>query len=346
VSMLDQMASAGVEVIDEASVRRQLGLVSGFEVAQLLSATAAGRTGDALRLLDSVAEQGADLRQLANALAEMARRAVLLELGAATAGGLGLADEVAAALGRLSATPGFAARAFELGLSAVAQMRQAHDPRLVLELLLIRLGSGGAAPGLAAPPADSASSPHRDEIVVRDAPQSSPAEEVEVTVSSPGAAAGLDELVAAWPSLLDALRGSAPAMRVRALLNDAALLELEEDQVTVGFRYALHSEKAQEAPNREALEAAMKQAFGRPFRLRFKVDPALQPARARRPESAGQPALAASVPSPPSTRELAPSGTPPGDSGPDLDPEGLVRSAVDILGATITGVRPKARGDR
>ncbi|HEV3233851.1 MAG TPA: DNA polymerase III subunit gamma/tau, partial [Candidatus Dormibacteraeota bacterium] len=144
ITMLDQMASAGAASIDAEAVRQHLGLVSAPELAALLAGAARGDAAFVLREIEGQAQRGADLRQLANGLAEMARKAVLISLGAADAAALGLdpasGADLTAAVG--AAGREFAAAAFEAALAASTEMKQTHDPRLLLELLLLRLASG------------------------------------------------------------------------------------------------------------------------------------------------------------------------------------------------------------
>ncbi|MEA2647360.1 MAG: polymerase subunit gamma/tau, partial [Chloroflexota bacterium] len=98
ITMLDQLASAGVDGVDAETVRSQLGLVSAPELAAILAEAAAGDAGAVMRRLQQLGERGADMRQLANGLAEMARRAVLLSLDAAEGADLGLDAETTARL--------------------------------------------------------------------------------------------------------------------------------------------------------------------------------------------------------------------------------------------------------
>ena len=368
VTMLDQMASAGVATIDEVAVRRQLGLVSGAEMAALLAAAAGGDAAAVLRELDRLCAEGADLRQLTNAFAEMARKAVLISLGAADPAQLGLDDGTTRSLTDAVARAGreFAAAAFEGAVSASMEMKQTHDPRLLLELLLLRLALRAGTPAATAPPpapgparppqapaaAEPAGTPAAAPPQARasaslavgtpaaaDAPSRAapPVAQTAPASSAPAAAVaapvapvgeGLTAVQARWPALLDALRGgSGASTRVRALLADAAPLALQDDTMVIGVRWAINSEKAQEPAHRDALEQALITVYGRAFRLRFTTLP-----------DGGRPPSVA---------------TPGGDSSPDDGSPGpvqdggqptggaTVQAAVEILGARITDVRPR-----
>jgi hypothetical protein len=137
---------------------------------------------------------------------------------------------------------------------------------------------------------------------------------------------GLAAVLERWPQLLEALRGTSPATRVKALLvsSSAAPAGLEGDLLTIGFRWAVHSEKAQEPTNRQALEEAISQVYGRAFRLQFKVVAMTAPATERSTPATGSDAGAAP----------GPAGSVAGGAGP-----GLVQAAQEILGARVVDVR-------
>jgi len=326
ITMLDQMASAGVETIDADSVRQQLGLVDSADIAALLAGAARGDAAFAMRDLDRLAQQGADMRQLTNSLADIARRAVLVSLGAGDAAGLGLDEAAAAGLAEVVASAGreFAAAAFEAAMLASSEMKQTHDPRLLLELLLLRLS---ARPGTGAPPALAAvaAAPVAAAAVAPPTVTASPVAPAAPAVQLP-AGAGLDAIIERWPALLEALRGTSPATRVKALLvsSSAAPAELDDDLLTIGFRWAVHSEKAQEPTNRQALEAAISQVYGRTYRLQFKVVVMTAPADAT-PASPASP-TAGAAPTPTASAE-------------DGSGQGLVQAAQEILGARVVDVR-------
>jgi DNA polymerase-3 subunit gamma/tau len=373
ITMLDQMASAGAAAIDAAAVRQHLGLVSGAELAALLAAAARGDASAVLRDIELQAQRGADLRQLANGLAEMARKAVLISLGAADASELGLDPATAAELTVAVAAAGreFAAAAFEAALAASTEMKQTHDPRLLLELLLLRLASGrGDTAAASGPPPRAADRPTPSAQQASEeapaAPEPAPGPPPVALVAEPeppapvavpsagvdrasgpdGAAApgeaitveGLGDITRGWPQLIDTLKGPGPTASVHALLREAGPLGLDGDLLTIGFRYAIFSEKAQEPRNRQELEKAISRVYGRPFRLAFQTVAADQlrspggsapgfPAATERPSSDGP--------------EPAPPAAAPRQADTAVDSDGVVAAAQKILGARITDVRPR-----
>jgi DNA polymerase-3 subunit gamma/tau len=398
--MLDQMASAGAASIDAEAVRQHLGLVSAPELAALLAAAARGDAAVVLREIERQAQRGADLRQLANGLAEMARKAVLISLGAADAAELGLDAASGAALTSAVGSAGreFAAAAFEAALAASTEMKQTHDPRLLLELLLLRLASGrdGSGPGTGtsagtaesaaagdagaskqkpgvgraagrakaatgagdgAKPEVVAASSEADGAIAEAVVVSPAAGEIEVADAGPTAADAsmdsgieapaahqhppvapevLEDIVRGWPLLFEKFKGTGPGVRVRALLKEAGPLDLAGDMLTIGFPYAIFSEKAQEPLNRQELERVLSEVYGQAFRLTFQT---VSAERLRAVPAAGP------------SRPDAPGGAPSAGDGPSaLSPgegsgEGVVQAAQKILGARITDVRPRRRGE-
>jgi hypothetical protein len=150
-------------------------------------------------------------------------------------------------------------------------------------------------------------------------------------------AEGLADIARGWPRLLELLKGSGPGVRVRALLREASPMSLDADQLTIGFPYAIFSEKAQEPLNRQELEKALSQVYGRAFRLAF------QTVTAEQLHSALPPLMAAEAEgSAPVSNGAEPLPTTPGGpTQPAAGEEGVVAAAQKILGARITDVRPR-----
>jgi hypothetical protein len=153
-------------------------------------------------------------------------------------------------------------------------------------------------------------------------------------------------IAAGWAQLLDALKGTGPGVRVRALLREASPVDLSDDVLTIGFPYAIFSEKAQEPLNRQELETAIHQVYQRSFRLRFETVGAEQLAAAM-PATSVPPAPHASLSSESDEGAGLGAGAPKaggGDGADEASGEGIVNAAIDILGAKVTDVRRRQRG--
>ena len=118
LSALDQVAAAG-------------GVEEGFDVSELTNALG---TRDVLALLTGVeraTDRGRDVRQLTRDLIESLREVFLVHMGMPR---VGVDPVLVAAIGPAAAT-----RALELLGEALVAMRDALDPRIVLETALMRL---------------------------------------------------------------------------------------------------------------------------------------------------------------------------------------------------------------
>lgn len=131
LSALDQVAATG-------------GVSSlGVPVDDIVDALGARDAGAALVAVDASVRAGRDPRLLAEALIASLRDAFLVAMGAPggamTDAALARAEAVAAALGPASLT-----KALELIGTASVDMRQAPDPRITLEVALVRLARADA----------------------------------------------------------------------------------------------------------------------------------------------------------------------------------------------------------
>lgn len=137
LSALDQVAATGgVSTL-------------GIPVDDIIDALGARDAGAALVAVDASVRAGRDPRLLAEALIEALRDAFLVAMGAPggqmTDAASTRANDVAAALGPASLT-----RALELIGTASVDMRQAPDPRITLEVALVRLARSDAGDDLGA----------------------------------------------------------------------------------------------------------------------------------------------------------------------------------------------------
>jgi DNA polymerase-3 subunit gamma/tau len=168
LSALDQVVAAGGIAVDDTST------------AELLDALADGDAGRALVAVTEATQLGRDPRVIGEALLDALRNVFLVAMGAAAPH---LTDrersQAEAYAGQLSAPS--ITRALELVGTALVDMRQAPDPRVDLEVALVRLTrpaadssldallervhrleralADGVAPAVAAPPAPAVAAP-------------------------------------------------------------------------------------------------------------------------------------------------------------------------------------------
>ena len=146
VSTLDQLASATGNQIDVQSVLQLLGAVEEDALFRLCDAIVDRDTAGALTFLEELAEQGQDLGRLVTDLLEHLRHLLLVQHMGHVPDSLPVTDETRERLreqaNQLPAPT--VLRLCDLLAVAVEDSRQGADPRLPLELALVKVTSPGA----------------------------------------------------------------------------------------------------------------------------------------------------------------------------------------------------------
>ncbi len=294
-SLLDQAIAGADGRLDAGTVAAVFGSTPFTLRAGVLEAIAGEDTAGALVALGQLLDAGHEPRRVAEDLLVAARDAFLLSAGG---GRVQLSAPAAeqTRLGGLGEQLGNAAlvRVVETLGQAIVDMRgvDAADPRLVLEVALVRLsrrdagpplqtvierierleraGAGGAAP---APPNPAGRSPGRTIGAVRadappaaeapPAPEPEPPSEVTASPVENGRPLDLDDVIVAWGQLLP---NFSPA--TRAAVQSAQPVQVEGNVVTFGVAPGL-LEAARPRFKREAdtIRAALAEQLGR--RVKF-----------------------------------------------------------------------------
>jgi DNA polymerase-3 subunit gamma/tau len=283
VSTLDQLGSATGKQVTVQSVLELLGTVEEEALFRLCDLVIDHDTAGALTYVEELSERGHDLGRLVLDLIEHLRQLMLAQH-------LGEVPESAAtsqeARERLRAQAGQLGEATVLRLVdllavAVDDMRQGGDPRLPLELALVkvtrpasdlsresiafrleRLEQGAAPPAVVAP----APAPPETVAEPEPAPESRP---VPVPVGAP--ALELSQLQEAWArTVLPAVeeRGGIPTA---SLLREAHPAELNGDTLTLEFPPSaqFHLDMARDPKNADLLVDALYDVTGRRLELVF-----------------------------------------------------------------------------
>lgn len=284
-SVLDQLAASVEGTVTEAEVVRLLGLVEDEVVDAVTRAVRDGDAAAALRVAAQVAESGRDPRAAVRRLLSHFRDLLLL----ATSPELrDLVDAPPDRVDRLveqarAFRPEELLRAISVLASAEGEARWSAQPRLTLELALLRLARPDLDPtveGLRARvlrleqileartdahPAAAASSPpeartpgHGDGPAVQSTLPVDPAPD-------------LQAVTARWPRVLEEVK--ARRAYTFALLADARPVALDGDQLVVelpaGGQFAATT--LEDPRHRNLVAEAVRQALGRPLRLQFVV---------------------------------------------------------------------------
>ena len=253
-STLDQLASATSNVIDVQSVLQLLGAVEEDALFRICDAIVDGDTAGALVFVEELAEQGQDLGRLVTDLLEHLRHLLLVQHMGHVPDSLPVTDETRERLreqaNQLPAPT--VLRLCDLLAVAVEDSRQGGDPRLPLELALVKVTRPGGdlsresiafrleqleqrlagAPAHVSAPTPVAA-PERATPV---APQPEPSE-AEAEPAAPAATApplALEQLQDAWQrTVLPAVQSR--SIPIASLLGEARPAALEAETLTLEF---------------------------------------------------------------------------------------------------------------
>jgi DNA polymerase-3 subunit gamma/tau len=277
-STLDQLASATGGAITVQDVLQLLGAVEDEVLFRLCDMVAASETREALLFLEELSSQGQDLGRLVTDLLEHLRHLLLVQHMNEVPDSLPVTDEARERLreqaNQLPAST--VIRLIDLLAVAVDDMRQGGDPRLPLELALVKVTR---------PSADLSREAlaHRIELLEREAPPA-PAAPAAASMAAPTAAAAVAEPVAHEPAspveleqLQEAWRRTIlPAVEQRSIpigktLGEAHPAALEGETLTLEFPQtaAFHLKLAEDPKNAALLRDALYEVTGRKLAVAF-----------------------------------------------------------------------------
>jgi DNA polymerase III subunit gamma/tau len=268
-STLDQLNSATGGAITVQDVLQLLGAVEDEVLFRLCDMVADNETADALLFLEELSEQGQDLGRLVTDLLEHLRYLLLVQHMNEVPDSLPVTDEARERL-REQANQLPAAtviRLIDLLAVAVDDMRQGGDPRLPLELALVKVtrpASDMSREALA----------HRLELLETDS-RSEPVSRVAVEPPSPPESpvtVELEQLQEAWR------RTILPAVEQRSIpigqtLGEAHPAALAGDTLTLEFppTAAFHLSVAEDPKNSAMLRDALYEVTGRKLSVTFEI---------------------------------------------------------------------------
>jgi DNA polymerase-3 subunit gamma/tau len=289
VSTLDQLSSATGGEVSVPAVLELLGAVEEDALFRLLDYVVDGDTAGVLTFVEELAEQGQDMSRLVTDLLEHLRHLMLVQHMGEVPDSLPVTEETRERL-RAQANqlgPGEVLRLVDLLAVAVEDMRQGGDPRLPLELALVkvtrpshdlsregmllrlehleaRFGRGQPAPMADAEPRAKAAEP------APPAPAKQDAEPEETVPAEP--LVDFEQLRQAWePAVLSEVeRRSIPTASV---LREARPVALEGDRLLLEFpaSAAFHRTFAEEPRNAALLAEVLHTVTGRYLTIEFAV---------------------------------------------------------------------------
>jgi DNA polymerase III subunit gamma/tau len=274
-STLDQLAAATGGKVTVQAVLQLLGAVEEEALFRLCDLVVDRDTAGALQFIEDLAEQGQDLGRLVTDLLEHLRHLLLVQHMGEVPDSLPVTEETRERLrAQANQLPGpTVIRLCDLLAVAVDDMRQGGDPRLPLELALVKVTRPGAD-------LDRESLAFRiEQLEQRHVTAAVGREQVEPQVAAPPPAEAaepppveLDQLKAAWQ------RSVIPAVEERSVPTASVLREahptgLAGDTLTLEFPPAasFHRQLAEEPKNATLLADALYEVTGRRFAVEFEV---------------------------------------------------------------------------
>ncbi|HNS02547.1 MAG TPA: DNA polymerase III subunit gamma/tau [Anaerolineae bacterium] len=342
ISLMDQLLSYGGDVITEQQVQAVRGAISGQAISQMVDFLAAGDVASGLGLINGMAEEGIDLRQLALQLVAYLRTVLVSRVGGQQARAI-LVDLSDAQLAAVQAQaklvdPVALTGAVRLLNQASQEMREAAQPQLTLELAWLDAAARVAAPADVQPAPVSSQPAQPAAWQSRPLPSSAPAASppaASAPAVSPSHArpAGpqattpvpdqqvVDLLRSQWTALLQAAeeaRGASLRGALRTLRNVVAL----GDDIYFAFEHDLSRQVVERPNNKTVVENLISQLLGRRVHIHCQVGSqvtgiaaAARPERVERNERGGEAAPAAAD---------------------DLTTDPVVRHAQQALGAVAS----------
>jgi DNA polymerase-3 subunit gamma/tau len=274
ISMLDQLSSATGGKVTVQAVLELLGAVEEEALFRMCDLVVDGDTAGALTFIEELSEQGQDLGRLVSDLLEHLRHLLLVHHLGSVPESLPVTEETRERLREQAnqLPEATVLRLIDLLAVAVDDMRQGGDPRLPLELALVKVTRPGAD-------LSRESTAYRLELLEQRlagrpaaAAEPSPATEPDPAPAIEPPAVELEQLQEAWQ------RTIVPAVEEKSIPTASVLREahpagLEGDTLVVEFpaSAAFHRRLAEDPKNATLLQDALYEITGRRLSLSFAV---------------------------------------------------------------------------
>ncbi|MEI2691086.1 MAG: DNA polymerase III subunit gamma/tau [Anaerolineae bacterium] len=345
ISLMDQLLSYGGDVITEQQVQAVRGAISGQAISQMVDYLADGDGASGLGLINRLAEEGIDPRQLALQLVAYLRTVLVSRVGGQQARAIlvDLSEEQLAAVQGQARQIDVTALTSALRLlnQASQEMRDAAQPQLALELAWLDAIALAMTPAVGQPRAEAPRSTSQPASwqgqpqpagvpAAGDRASAGRPQPVKTDVDQPAgeSLAGpvpdqqvVDLLRGQWTALLQAAeeaRGASLRGALRTLRNVVAL----GDDIYFAFEHDLSKQVVERPNNKAVVESLISQLLGRKVHVHCQVGAQVTGvAVAARPERVER-----------SERPVEP---PPG-VGDDLAADPVVRHAQQALGAVAS----------
>ena len=290
LSLMDQVLALTGKVADPEAVRRVLGLVEDERFLELLDLLSEGRHADVFGLVEALLDEGYDLVEFYHGLVDVLRGLLRSRLTGGT--WMEVREDLRDAFRERAETfaPADLVRMLALAsdLEANGSLRRSANPRLLLEMLLLRfsyldrtvdleelLSAVGGTSAAADPASDGSPDPPRGPASRREpareaAPVTPPSTPVAPTTQGGREPDGsVSDAVVAWERMLRA--GGAPT-GMGPLLRAASVLEGSDGEVYVRVPPGPALDRLREATTLRHLSDALATHLGRPAPIVFDLE--------------------------------------------------------------------------
>ena len=290
ISLLDQIVTDPAEAITLALAQEVLGTASSDAVRALVDALVQGDAAAGLEVINRAVDAGSDPQQFGQQIVEQLR-ALLLTQTASVALVVASEEErerYQAQAGQISSS--MLLRALRNFNKALADDLGGWQPQLALELALVESLAAPTEADFPAPPAASVTQavvtqrqqattvrkPEADPVRKPAAVQSAKKAEAAPAPSAsaaPAAELTLEQLQARWDAVRPELERPGRS-NIPALLDHVQVSDLRDDVVVLDASTPFFHDRLDSAETRSALEKAVEAVFGRPLRIRVRLQKA------------------------------------------------------------------------
>jgi DNA polymerase-3 subunit gamma/tau len=267
-NLLQQLVAYYGDRVDCDEIRMALGLSSDLRVGQLAKCIADRDIPKGLQIINSVNDDGIDLRQFNLGLVEYLRGLLLVKSGCEE--GLDVTAENLAEMRSVVGDVELEHLLRATKLFAGIDFRTNSYSSLPLELALVDcvLSSTAGQPTLAVAP-ESGDSTVATQAFAQAHEESEFRAAKEVETSKTEYPQDIDYVRGRWKELIQSLRGEGSNGNLDAFLRSACEpMALEDDILTLGFYYSFHKEKIEDRKYRYLVERKLEEVFGQQYRLK------------------------------------------------------------------------------
>ena len=285
-NILEQLAIYYGRNIRLSQVREMLGITGDPRIRELAKHIIDKDVTSGLKTINSVANDGIDLRQFSRELLDYLRQLLLVKSGAEEA--VDVTSDDLAEMKALTSQASLEYLASAVKRFSEADLRLDNYSPLPLELALVDCTLFTAATGTPKTTDRATQNERAAAAQVAEAkPKVQPTPVTQVHSDSPSPetkhSPELDHIRSRWREFIQALRGEGSSGNLDAFLRSACEpIAVENDTLVLGFYYELHKAKIDDPKYKHLVEKKLKEVFGQPYRLRCVLTPRTARAFSRR----------------------------------------------------------------